>query len=78
MNKTTQELTDHELAGIHWRTSTRSSNGGGDCVEVGPLTDGTGRIAVRHSHHPDGAIIIYTPAEWNAFIAGARDGEFDF
>jgi hypothetical protein len=34
-------------------------------------------VAVRHSHHPAGAAIIYTRAEWEAFIAGAKDGEFD-
>lgn len=67
-----------ELAGVAWRTSTRSSNGGGNCVEAGPLADGSGRVAVRHSHHPDAAVIVYTPQEWQAFIAGVKDGEFDF
>ncbi|MGH3687815.1 MAG: DUF397 domain-containing protein [Pseudonocardiaceae bacterium] len=48
------------------------------CVEAGPLRDGSGRVAVRHSHHPDGAAIVYTRAEWDAFTAGVRLGEFDF
>jgi hypothetical protein len=47
-------------------------------VEAGPLGDGSGRVAVRHSHHPDGAVIIYARAEWEAFTAGVRLGEFDF
>jgi len=67
-----------ELVGVAWRISTKSENGGGSCVEVGPLTDGSGRVAVRHSHHPDSAVIVYTRAEWEAFIGGAKDGEFDF
>ncbi|THV32259.1 DUF397 domain-containing protein [Glycomyces paridis] len=34
--------------------------------------------AVRHSHHPEGSMIIYTCAEWAAFLGGAKDGEYDF
>jgi ABC-type amino acid transport substrate-binding protein len=26
---------------------------------------------------PDGAALRYTPAEWRAFIAGVKAGEFD-
>lgn len=65
-----------ELSDVRWRISTRSASGGGNCVEVGALADG--RIAVRHSKAPEAAVIIYTRAEWDAFLAGARDGEFDF
>ncbi|WP_308249886.1 DUF397 domain-containing protein [Sphaerisporangium fuscum] len=67
-----------ELPDIAWHISTKSENGGGSCVEAGPLADGSGRVAVRHSHHPDGEVIVYTRAEWQAFIAGVKDGEFDF
>lgn len=75
---TEQGLSGEELAGIRWRKSSRSDSNGGQCVEAGPLADGSGRVAVRHSHHPDGSVIVYTRAEWVAFLAGARDGEFDF
>jgi hypothetical protein len=47
-------------------------------VEAGPLPDGSGRVAVRHSRHRDDAVIVYTRAEWEAFTAGVRLGEFDF
>jgi Domain of unknown function (DUF397) len=67
-----------ELAGVAWRISTKSENGGGSCVEAGPLADGSERVAVRHSHRPGGAVIVYTRTEWEAFIGGAKDGEFDF
>jgi hypothetical protein len=53
-------------------------DGGGNCVEAGPLGDGTERVAVRHSHHPDAEVIVYTRAEWEAFLKGVRNGEFDF
>lgn len=73
-----QELSRDELAGIRWKVSSRSNSNGGQCVEAGPLPDGSGRVAVRHSQHPEGSVIVYTRAEWTAFLAGARDGEFDF
>jgi hypothetical protein len=75
---TEQQLSAQELTGIRWQKSTRSPDNSGNCVEAGPLSDGSGRVAVRHSHHPDAAVIVYTRAEWDAFLAGAKDGEFDF
>jgi hypothetical protein len=67
-----------ELAGVAWHISTRSASNGGNCVEAGPLGDGSGRVAVRHSRARDGATIVYTRGEWEAFVAGVKDGEFDF
>lgn len=78
MDETPQALTPEELSGVRWHISSKSSSGGGSCVEAGPINDGTGRVALRHSHHRDGAVIVYTADEWAAFTAGVRDGEFDF
>lgn len=78
MRKTPQGLSPRELTGVAWHISSHTSSGGANCVEAGPLNDGSGRIALRHSHHPDGVIVVYTAAEWDAFTAGVRDGEFDF
>jgi len=36
-----------------------------------------GAIAVRDSKNPAGPVLVFTPAEWDAFVAGAKDGEFD-
>lgn len=74
----TTHPSNDDLTGIPWRTSTRTGSGSGNCVEVAPLLDGSGRVAVRHSKHPEDAVIVYTRAEWDAFIGGAKDGEFDF
>jgi hypothetical protein len=74
----TTTTTASALGRVAWRTSTRTGSGSGNCVEAGPVLDGSGRIAVRHSRNPDGLVIVYTRAEWDAFIAGAKDGEFDF
>ncbi|MEU9337654.1 DUF397 domain-containing protein [Streptomyces sp. NPDC048290] len=59
---------------VHW-TKSRHSAAEGNCVEVAPLIDGN--IAMRNSRHPDGPALVYTPAEIAAFVAGAKDGEFD-
>ncbi|MFF5107854.1 DUF397 domain-containing protein [Streptosporangium sp. NPDC000509] len=67
-----------ELAGVAWHISTRSPDAGGQCVEAGPLGDGSGRVAVRHSRRPEAEVIVYTRAEWEAFVGGVKDGEFDF
>jgi Domain of unknown function (DUF397) len=47
----------------------------GNCVEVAGLTDDA--IRVRDSKHPRGAVLNFTPAEWDAFIGGVHNGEFD-
>jgi hypothetical protein len=36
-----------------------------------------GSLAVRDSTDPDGPKLRFTLAEWQAFISGAKDGEFD-
>ena len=62
------------LAGVQWRKS-RRSGAVGNCVEVATLD--TGEIAVRNSRFPSGPALVYTRAEIAAFVAGAKDGEFD-
>ncbi|MFF8031894.1 MULTISPECIES: DUF397 domain-containing protein [unclassified Streptomyces] len=59
---------------VRWIKS-RHSNAEGNCVEVAPLAGGG--IAVRNSRDPDGPALVYTSAELAAFLAGAKDGEFD-
>ncbi|MEV0830948.1 MULTISPECIES: DUF397 domain-containing protein [Streptosporangiaceae] len=68
------ELTPTELAALDYRKA--SFSGPNDnCVEVAELPGG-GR-AVRNSKRPDAATVTFTTAEWDAFIKGARAGEFD-
>lgn len=64
-----------DLPGSAWRKSSFSNGTGGNCVEVADLADG--HRAVRDSKNPTGPVLIFTPAEWAAFTAGVRDGEFD-
>ena len=63
-----------DLRDVAWRKS-RHSNSQGTCVELAVLPGGS--IAVRNSRHSDSPALIYTPAEVDAFIRGAKDGEFD-
>ena len=63
-----------DLSRAVWRKSTRSGDNGGACVEVATLPDA---VAVRDSKNPTAATLIFTPAEWRAFVEGAKDGEFD-
>ena len=58
----------------NWRKS-RRSDGASNCVEVAFAADGT--VGVRDSKNRSGPILEFTPAEWDAFVGGAHDGEFD-
>jgi hypothetical protein len=62
------------LAGVTWIKSRHSGPTGGNCVEVAFLADGG--TAVRNSRYPGGPALIFTRAEWDAFLGGARAGEF--
>jgi hypothetical protein len=62
------------LASASWQKSAHS-NPNGACVELALLPDG--EVAVRNSRFPAGPALVYTRAEIAAFLAGAKDGEFD-
>ena len=74
MEDTRNGMPANELQGATWRKS-RRSNSQGTCVEVADLPGGV--IAVRNSRHLSGPALIYTTAEFDAFINGAKDGDFD-
>lgn len=61
-------------SGLTWLKSSYSGPTGGNCVEVAFLSEGN--VAVRNSRYPDGPALVFTKAEWQAFLAGARDDEF--
>jgi hypothetical protein len=60
--------------GLRWVKSSLSYSNDA-CVEVADLPDG--RVGLRHSKDSSGPVLRFTPAEWRAFLAGARTGEFD-
>ena len=57
-----------ELSLAPWRTSTRSSNTGGNCVEVADNLPDV--ILVRDSKDRSGGTLAFSPARWRAFLGG--------
>lgn len=58
----------------NWIKSDHSPNAA-NCVELKPLDDGG--VAFRNSRDPEGPQLHFTASEFDAFIAGAKDGNFD-
>ncbi len=64
-----------DITAAIWHKSSRSSSSG-NCVEVAQNLAGI--VAVRDTKDQGtGPVLFFTPAEWDAFIGGAKDGEFD-
>lgn len=63
-----------DLGAVRWRKSRHSESDKG-CVETAFLPDG--HVAIRDSKDRSGPALVYTPREWDAFIEGAKAGEFD-
>ena len=63
-----------DLAGVMWRKS-RYSGQLGNCVETAMLPGG--QVVMRNSRDPGGPALIFSRNEMAAFLAGAKDGEFD-
>jgi Domain of unknown function (DUF397) len=63
-----------DLGNDGWRKSSFSGGNSDNCVEVKSLG---GAMAVRDTEDPDGAILTIQRGSWDAFIAGAKNGEFD-
>jgi hypothetical protein len=67
-------MNGQDLRHAQWFKSSYSATGS-TCVEV--ATNLPGIVAIRDSKNPDRPALTFTPAEWRAFIQGARAGEFD-
>jgi Domain of unknown function (DUF397) len=59
---------------VRWQKSSLSGNQG-NCVDVASSEDGA--VLMRNSRDSLGPVLIFTVAEWDAFIGGAKLGEFD-
>lgn len=62
-----------DLTGLRWFKSSASSTNG--CVEVAHLPDGG--VAVRDTKDRGKAPHVFTRHEWQSFLTGAKNGEFD-
>ncbi|MER7169522.1 DUF397 domain-containing protein [Micromonospora sp. NPDC000207] len=72
------DLPDSSDLPVAWHVSTRSGNGGGNCVEAGPVLDGSARYAVRDSKDRTGPTLVYPATAWAAFLTDLHTGRFDF
>ncbi|HEY0639735.1 MAG TPA: DUF397 domain-containing protein [Pseudonocardiaceae bacterium] len=57
-----------------WRRSSCCQGANSTCVEVALGAD---VVALRDSKDQAGAVLVFSPAEWRAFLGGVRRGEFD-
>lgn len=58
---------------LTWRKARASTLA--NCVEVAELADGA--VAVRHSRDVAGWVLVFSAAEFAAFLDGAKRGDFD-
>jgi Domain of unknown function (DUF397) len=63
---------DSSSPDISWRTAVKS--GASNCVQVTRRED---VIMIADSKNPNGPILCYTLPEFDAFLDGAKKGEFD-
>lgn len=60
---------------LNWIKSSKSGPYTDNCVEIAFADDGS--VFVRDSKDPSGPSLAFTGPEWDAFVLGAKDGEFD-
>ncbi|WP_020574781.1 DUF397 domain-containing protein [Actinopolymorpha alba] len=75
MSERSEGATTHPIKGTFdlSRAEWRSAVSGGD-IEVAFVDD---LIGMRNGQDPGSPVLVFTPGEWEAFLAGAKDGEFD-
>ena len=62
-----------DLTSGTWRKSSYSTNDG--CVEVAFVD---GHVAVRDSKDRAGPVLLFTVAEWTAFVRGVAEGQLSY
>lgn len=75
-----EDVREHPLKGAFNTAAARwvrpdADDGTPGDIEIGFADNGL--VAMRRADDPDGTVCIYTPSEWEAFVAGAREGELD-
>ena len=64
---------EFDLTDVQWKVSSYSG-GGGNCVRIAAKD---GYILLGDSNNPERPPHVFTLTEWEAFLLGAQDGEFN-
>jgi hypothetical protein len=62
-----------DLSRIEWRKAARSTQDGGNCVEVARRLHGT--VVVRDSKDPDGGTLTVSPRAWETLTRRIKDAQ---
>nr|WP_219531072.1 DUF397 domain-containing protein [Nonomuraea guangzhouensis] len=65
-----------DLSAAAWRKSSRSSDNGGQCVEVAMNLPGV--VAVRDSKDPNGPKLLFSPTDWKTFVNSLKAGDAQY
>lgn len=71
--KASASMANGHCVEVAWQEDAASMSNG-QCIEV--TVDG-GEVLMRNSRYPEGTVLRFTRAEWDAFLHGAKGGEFD-
>ena len=63
-----------DFSDAEWR---RASTAVGDDASHVEVAHKDGMYAMRDSRDPNGDVLVFTPGEWDAFVKGVHNGEFD-
>ncbi|EID53346.1 DUF397 domain-containing protein [Saccharomonospora xinjiangensis] len=68
-----------DLSTALWRRLGDDPEGASGTVEYAFVAhrDAATYVVLREAADPDGTVLVFTPSEWDAFLLGARAGEFD-
>ena len=65
--------TQLDYSALPWRKA--SASGANGCIQVAPLP--SGGVGVRDSKNPAGPVLLFTSHEWEAFLIGVKEDQFD-
>lgn len=65
---------DVDFSDATWR---RASSDNGDVQSHVEIAVKDGMYGMRDSRDPDGKVLVFTPSEWDAFVKGVHNNEFD-
>jgi len=69
-----------DLGSLSWRRPAGADAGGAPGVmevAIAPRSGGGSWVLLRVAGDPDGRVLVYDEHEWECFLDGVRNGEFD-